>query len=109
MSINTLNYGDCNKVIREGCPIEYVLSVLGRKWNGIIINYLYDTPSFYNELHRSISGISRKILTNQLKELQAEDIVSRTETNDNPKKVQYALTLKGEQLYYSLKTMTHLF
>ncbi|MCM3283319.1 helix-turn-helix transcriptional regulator [Staphylococcus capitis] len=109
MSLNTLNYGNCNKVIRDGCPIEYVLSVLGKKWNGVIINYLFEAPSFYNELHRSISGISRKILTNQLRELQAENIVSRIETNDNPKKVQYALTLKGEQLYYLLKTMANLF
>ena len=44
-----------------------------------------------------------------MRELQAENIVSRIETNDNPKKVQYALTLKGEQLYYSLKTMANLF
>ena len=59
-------------------PIEYVLSVLGKKWNGVIINYLFEAK-FYNELHRSISGISRKILTNQLRELQAENIVSRIE------------------------------
>ncbi|MGX0911448.1 winged helix-turn-helix transcriptional regulator [Staphylococcus caprae] len=109
MRLNTLNYGNCSEVIRDGCPIEYVLSILGRKWNGIIINHLFKTPSFYNELHRSISGISKKILTNQLKELQAENIVSRIETNDNPKKVQYALTQKGQQLYYSLKTMANLF
>ena len=48
MSLNTLNYGNCNKVIRDGCPIEYVLSVLGKKLNVFIINYLFESTIFYN-------------------------------------------------------------
>lgn len=56
-----LNYGKCNDIIKNGCPIELVLRVLGGKWKGIIIDALQHSPSYYNQLHRDIEGISGSV------------------------------------------------
>ncbi|AMG32352.1 HxlR family transcriptional regulator [Staphylococcus saprophyticus] len=96
---NSMDYGSCNLVIQRGCPIEETLMSLGGKWKGIIINTLYDEAYFYNALHREVLGISRKILTEQLNDLIALQIVKREETNDYPKKVRYSLTQRGKSVY----------
>lgn len=100
MSKINLNYGKCNDIIKNGCPIELVLRVLGGKWKGIIIDALQYSPSYYNQLHRDIEGISRKVLTEQLFDLENYGIVSRSEINHRPKKVLYQLTEKGQEVYF---------
>lgn len=94
-----LVYGNCNDVIKDGCPIEYVLKTFGGKWKGIIIDTLSRSSRYYNNLHRDISGISRKVLTEQLSELEKQDIIFRHETDDYPKRVLYSLTDKGYEIY----------
>ncbi|NWK84781.1 helix-turn-helix transcriptional regulator [Staphylococcus sp. GSSP0090] len=96
---NGMVYGNCNLIIQRGCPIEQTLMSLGGKWKGIIITTLYNEAYFYNALHREISGISRKILTEQLNDLVDLQIVKREETNDYTKKVRYSLTQRGKSIY----------
>lgn len=103
-----IKYGDCNAVIQRGCPIETVLRALGGKWKGIIISALYHEPHFYNALHRDISGISRKTLTEQLNDLISLQIVQREEMDDYQKRVRYALTPRGKSIYPMIQAMTHI-
>ncbi|MBF7016000.1 winged helix-turn-helix transcriptional regulator [Staphylococcus durrellii] len=101
-------YGNCNEVIERGCPVERVLNSLGGKWKGIILSALYEKPNYYNALHREISGISRKMLTEQLSDLIKLQVVSRDETTDYPKKVRYSLTQRGRALYPLIQNISQL-
>ncbi len=80
-------------------PFEYTLSVVSGKWKLKIIYLLACiTPVRYNMLKKSIDGITHKMLSTQLKELEQEGIVSRKEYPQVPPKVEYSLTLKGKSL-----------
>ncbi|HEX3029509.1 MAG TPA: helix-turn-helix domain-containing protein [Clostridia bacterium] len=84
------------------CPIEYTLNAIGGKWKLLIIYHLMcngkDTVKRYGELKKSINGITHKMLSKQLKELENEEIVNRKEYPQIPPKVEYSLTSKGAKL-----------
>lgn len=81
------------------CPIEYTLNVLGGKWKLLILYYLMtDKVKRYGELKKSITGITHKMLSTQLKELESEGIILRHEYHQIPPKVEYSLTQKGVTL-----------
>ena len=81
-------------------PFGYTLSIIGGKWKMIILYWLIESqPVRYNELKRLIGSISYKILSVQLKELEAEGIVIRKEYTQIPSKVEYSLSKKGLTLY----------
>lgn len=80
-------------------PFEYTLSIVSGKWKLKIIYLLACiTPVRYNMLKKSIDGITHKMLSTQLKELEQEGIVARKEYPQVPPKVEYSLTLKGKSL-----------
>ncbi len=80
-------------------PFEYTLSIMSGKWKFKIIYLLACTsPVRYGVLKRNISGITHKMLSTQLKELEREDIVTRKEYPQVPPKVEYDLTPKGLSL-----------
>lgn len=80
-------------------PFEYTLSIVSGKWKLKIIYLLACiTPVRYNMLKKSIEGITHKMLSTQLKELEQEGIVFRKEYPQIPPKVEYSLTVKGESL-----------
>lgn len=80
-------------------PFEYTLSIVSGKWKLKIIYLLACiTPVRYNMLKKSIEGITHKMLSTQLKELEQEGIVFRKEYPQIPPKVEYSLTAKGESL-----------
>lgn len=80
-------------------PFEYTLSVVSGKWKLKIIYLLACTaPLRYNVLKKNIDGITHKMLSTQLKELEQEGIVLRNEYPQVPPKVEYSLTSKGESL-----------
>lgn len=80
-------------------PFEYTLSIVSGKWKLKIIYLLACiTPVRYNMLKKSIEGITHKMLSTQLKELEQEEIVFRKEYPQIPPKVEYSLTAKGESL-----------
>lgn len=80
-------------------PFEYTLSIVSGKWKLKIIYFLACmSPARYNMLKKNINGITHKMLSTQLKELEQEGIVSRKEYPQVPPKVEYSLTPKGESL-----------
>jgi DNA-binding HxlR family transcriptional regulator len=76
---------------KYSCPVELSLEFVGGKWRTVILSWLKEAPHRYGELRRRIPGLSDKVLTQRLKELQAFGLVSR---NANI----YALTPRGESL-----------
>ncbi len=80
-----------------GCSVEATLDVIGGKWKGVILYHLSETRRF-NELQRLIPGINRRMLTLQLRELEADGLVHREVYKQVPPKVEYALTEFGETL-----------
>lgn len=81
------------------CPIEFTLNVIGGKWKILILYYLMtDKVKRYGELKRSISGITHKMLSVQLKELESEGLILRKEYHQIPPKVEYSMTQKGATL-----------
>ncbi|MCY9028582.1 winged helix-turn-helix transcriptional regulator [Bacillus inaquosorum] len=74
------------------------LHIIGGKWKGIIIDILSHKSVRFNELKRLIPGITQRILTLQLRELEADGVVKRKVENTVPKKVEYSLTELDEKL-----------
>ncbi len=84
---------------KNSCPIEHTVNLIGHKWKVLILRNLfhYKTQRF-NELHREISGISQKMLTQQLRQLENDGIIKRVVYPEVPPKVEYSLTALGESL-----------
>jgi len=80
------------------CPIMRTLEVIGGKWKPIILHYLSEAPRRSGELGRLIPQASGKMLTQQLRELEADKIVRRKIYRQVPPKVEYLLTPLGESL-----------
>ncbi|MCQ6563911.1 helix-turn-helix transcriptional regulator [Paenibacillus mendelii] len=81
------------------------LHIIGGKWKGILINILSEKSVRFNELKRLIPGITQRMLTLQLRELEADGIVKRKVEQSIPKKVEYSLTEQGENLSLIIKSM----
>ena len=75
-----------------------VLSRIGDKWTVMIVAQLGDGPLRFNELHRTIKGVSQRMLTLTLKNLERDGLVSRTVTPSIPPRVDYALTDLGRSM-----------
>lgn len=80
------------------CGLDAALRVVGGKWKPLVLFFLGHGPKRYGELRRCIRGVSDKMLIQQLKELEAHGIVSRTDHKEIPPRVDYALTTFGESL-----------
>ncbi len=83
---------------RSDCPIEVTLSVIGGKWKFLIIKELIDGPKRFSQLMRSIKGITQRMLTKQLRELERDKIIDRILYPQVPPKVEYTLTPLGKEL-----------
>jgi DNA-binding HxlR family transcriptional regulator len=88
-----------------GCAIEFTLEVIGGKWKPLILYYLMDGTRRFNELKRLMPNVTREMLTQHLRELEAHGIVHREVYAQVPPKVEYSLTEKGESLRPVLYTM----
>jgi DNA-binding HxlR family transcriptional regulator len=89
------------------CPVEVTLRILGGRWKVLILRELFIETKRFNELHRSLPGITQKMLTQQLRELEQEEIILRTVYPQVPPKVEYTLTGRGETLRPVLDAMHH--
>lgn len=89
----------------EECPVKYTADVIGGKWKPIILYYLKIGPQRYGELKRQVVGISKKMLTQQIRELERDDIVARKVYPGNRLHVEYALSVHGETLRPVLEAM----
>lgn len=80
------------------CPVATTLRLIGNKWKVLILQRLLDRPHRFNELHRSIEGLSEKVLSDNLKALEADEIITRTVFPEVPPRVEYALSEVGESM-----------
>lgn len=85
-------------VYAANCPTRQVLDLIGDKWSVLVIGLLEDEPQRFSELRRAIKGISQKMLTQTLRGLERDGLVSRTVYAEVPPRVEYALTPLGETL-----------
>jgi DNA-binding HxlR family transcriptional regulator len=84
------------------CGIDAALAVLGGKWKPLILYFLAHETRRYGELRRCLPGVSDKMLIQQLKEMQADGVVERTDYKEIPPRVDYALSPFGMSLARSL-------
>lgn len=87
------------------CPLTAALAAMGSKWKLIIIYWLAEEPRHFAGLRQVMPSISQKVLTEQLRELIADDIVVRQETGPVPAPVIYALTDYGRSLMPIVQTV----
>ena len=87
------------------CPIATTISLVGSKWKLLIIRNLMNRPWRFNELQKSLDGISQKVLTDSLRQLSDDGLVNRKDYKTNPPKVEYGMTELGERFMDILKSM----
>ncbi len=87
------------------CPVEYTASLLGNKWKPLILRELLEGTKRYNELTRKVVGISPKVLTENLRELEEDGILNRKVYPEVPPRVEYSLTEKGNDLKGIIEAM----
>ena len=87
------------------CPLTAALAAMGSKWKMIIIYWLAEEPRHFAGLRQLMPSISPKVLTEQLRELMADDIVARQETGAVPAPVIYSLTPYGHSLMPIVKSV----
>lgn len=81
------------------CSIGFAMTVIGSKWRAIILwNILKNQPIRYGELKRNIPKISHKILSQELKRLEADRLINRISYDEIPPKVEYTATERGKSL-----------
>lgn len=85
-------------VYAANCPTRQVLDHISDKWTPLIILLLADGPKRFSQLHRSIEGISHKMLSQTLRGLERDGLVTRTIYPEVPPRVEYQLTPLGETL-----------
>jgi DNA-binding HxlR family transcriptional regulator len=89
------------------CGLDATLRVISGKWKPLIIYFLLETPNRYGELKRAVQGVSDKVLIQQLKELERDRIVFRTDYKEVPPRVDYALTPLGRSLAEALTPLSN--
>lgn len=80
------------------CPVKWTLDLIEGKWKTLILYYLKRGPQRTGVLQRRIEGVSKKMLTQQLRELERDGLVRRKDYVEKPPRVEYALTPHGETL-----------
>ncbi len=87
------------------CPFIEVMEVVGGKWRGTIVYCLAERPKRFNELRNEVSPITQKMLTQELRSLERDGLVSRKQYPEIPPKVVYTLTELGESLKPIFKSL----
>ncbi len=88
-----------NKISRKAyCPVDYAFQRIGGKYKARILWFLKDEVLRYGELKRAVEGITPKMLTQTLKELEADELVARKVYLEVPPRVEYSLTATGIEL-----------
>ena len=81
-----------------GCPTRQVMELIGDKWTGLLVHALADGSQRHGQLRTRVAGISQKMLTQTLREMERDGLVTRTVTPSVPVRVDYALTPLGGSL-----------
>jgi DNA-binding HxlR family transcriptional regulator len=90
----------------KSCPVTAIMQVLGGKWKAILINAIYHiSPARFGELKRSVKRITQSMLTQQLRELEDDGVISRKIYAEIPPRVEYTLTEFGLTLSPIMQSM----
>lgn len=87
------------------CGLDAALRVVSGKWKPLILYFLDQGTMRFGELRRSVRGVSEKVLIQQLKEMQLDNLVTRTDHAEVPPRVDYALTPLGQSLAHALRPL----
>ena len=87
------------------CPVATTVQLIGSKWKLLILRNLLDRPWRFNELKKSLEGISQKVLTDSLRSMEEDGIITRTVYAEVPPRVEYALSDVGESMRPILDVM----
>lgn len=87
------------------CPVATTVSLIGSKWKLLILRNLLVRPWRFNELRRNLEGISQKVLTDSLRSMEEDGIITRTVYPEVPPRVEYALSELGESMKPILDAM----
>lgn len=80
------------------CPVATTVALIGSKWKLLILRNLMARPWRFNELKKDLNGVSQKVLTDSLRSLEEDGIVTRTIYPEVPPRVEYALSDLGESM-----------
>lgn len=87
------------------CPVATTVALIGSKWKLLIIRNLLVRPWRFNELKKDLDGISQKVLTDSLRSMEADGLITRTVFPEVPPRVEYALSDLGQSLKPILDSM----
>lgn len=87
------------------CPVATTVQLIGSKWKLLILRNLLQRPWRFNELKRSLDGISQKVLTDSLRSMEEDGLITRTVYPEVPPHVEYALSETGESMRPLLMAM----
>lgn len=84
------------------CGLDAAAAVVGGKWKPLILWALHEGPRRFGELRRAVQGVSEKMLTQQLRELESDGVIHREVYREVPPRVEYSLTPLGQSLNVAL-------
>ena len=87
------------------CPVATTVGLIGSKWKLLIIRNLLVRPWRFNELKNNLDGISQKVLTDSLRSMEEDGIITRTVYPEVPPRVEYSLSKLGESMRPIIKAM----
>lgn len=91
--------------VLPACPVETTLTLISDKWKVLILRDLLTGTKRFGELKKSVGGVSQKVLTTQLRQMEASGLLTRTVYPEVPPRVEYALTALGYSLRPILDAM----
>ncbi len=86
------------KAEMPACPVATTVQIIGSKWKLLIIRNLMERPWRFNELKKDLEGISQKVLTDSLRSMEEDGIVTRTVYPEVPPRVEYAMSELGQSM-----------
>lgn len=87
------------------CPVATTVALIGSKWKLLIMRNLLVRPWRFNELKKDLNGISQKVLTDSLRSMEADGIITRTVFPEVPPRVEYSLSELGESMQPIIDSM----
>ena len=87
------------------CPVATTVALIGSKWKLLIMRNLLARPWRFNELKKDLEGISQKVLTDSLRSMESDGIITRTVYPEVPPRVEYALSELGESMRPIIQSM----
>jgi DNA-binding HxlR family transcriptional regulator len=90
---------------REGCEVRQILDRIAGKWSLLVVALLHDRTMRFSELRREIDGVSQRMLTATLRQLERDGLVRRTVYPVVPPRVEYALTPLGSSLHATIQAL----